>query len=149
MSISARDVATIHRKKMHGAVAEDNLSKLREAVHNLYDDKVSPLLGKNKSVNSDVRAYAPVVEAYVLATLFLDEDSDVREECTLNFLHTHIAFGLSKQDYDAIVKQVVELGDDDGDDMWPLLRSVDWCVNTPLHKFVKPWRHENLFKRDE
>ena len=129
----ARALATRLRRRIHLSVAKNDLDMLCDAIDQLYDDE-SPLrhTGEVKSLAN----YAPMVEAYILARLHSPEDSAIRRETHLNLLHTHAAFGMSRGDYETILRQCDTITD---------AASDEWCKGTGLEGLVKPQRHARLF----
>ena len=105
----------------------------------LYDLDASPLL-ESGEVKRAV-AFAPMVEAWILATVF---DSKLRTEMELNVLHTYRSFGLAEADYERARDELLAYKDA-AEPPYDDLASKKWCADTPLEGFVKPARHRKLF----
>lgn len=151
----ARTDAAHKRMRMHKAVATCDLEALREAINELYDPQTSPLAGAGMK---SVRAYAPMIEAAILARIFAP-GSAVQREMDLNLKHTRKSFGITDDEYASILDQLDTVAGDDSDDSdsepedavqckrSSACTSTDWCVGTSLHGKVKPARHLKFFER--
>lgn len=96
----------------------------------MYDTASSPLLESGALKRKE--AYAPIVEATILANVFAYDDA-VRVEMDRNFEHTYRSFGVRDDDYAKVVAQIAEMRDDKR--RW---EEVDWCAGTELHGLAKP-----------
>jgi hypothetical protein len=86
------------RKRMHIAVQQGDAHALREAMHALYDARVSPL----DSVTT-VASFAPVVEVAALARLV---DSPLIDETRQNVEHLWRNFGMHRDDAERILREL-------------------------------------------
>ena len=151
---NARTDAAHKRMRMHKAVATCDLDALRAAINELYDPKTSPLAGSGMKT---VRAYAPMIEAAILARIFAP-GSAVQKEMDLNLKHTRKSFGITDDEYASILDQLSTAtrpeSDSDSSDAdeglvheqrTSVCTSTDWCIGTSMHGKVKPARHIKFF----
>lgn len=130
--------AAERRKEVHRAIAQRDLVQMRQAIAALYIDEDSPLHGLGELQR--VETYAPMVEAAIVARIHAGE-TELCRETALNLRHTHAAFQVPTEDYEAIEAQLAQLDAEDAD-----AHAIDWCAGTCLHGKVKPFRHERLFR---
>lgn len=129
-----RSLATALRMRLHRAVADDDLHTLWDVLDQLYHDSASPLLTDGSVAHT--RGYAPVVECTIAARL-LRPGTAVETEMALSFENTRAQFGVSDDDYEAILRQLDTLSD---------VESDQWCRGTCMESLVKPGRFARFFR---